>query len=105
MTHLRPTQDLAPPENGINASLFHLPRNLSGLKANGSPQYCAAWLFLNCQSMFVGQETRTIIVKSSGVRLILISVPAGIWNIAVSPAVFLTTREESSAQYFGITGA
>ena len=34
---------LLPPENGIKASLFHLPMNLSGLKVYGSSQYRAMW--------------------------------------------------------------
>ena len=43
MDYPRPMHALAPPENGIKASLSHLPMNLSGLKVYGSSQYRAAW--------------------------------------------------------------
>ena len=51
-THPRPMQALGPTENGINASLFHSPKNLSGLKVNGSSQYRAVRLFVNNLSRF-----------------------------------------------------
>jgi len=46
---------LAPPENGTNASLFHSPMNLSGLKVDGSSQYRAAWLPVNRLTRPAGQ--------------------------------------------------
>ena len=52
-THPRPIQALAPPENGVKASLFHSPRNLSGLKETGSSQYRAAQFTVNHLSGFL----------------------------------------------------
>jgi len=46
---------LAPPENGAKAFLFHLPKNLSGLKVYGSSQYRAARLPVNPLSGLAGQ--------------------------------------------------
>ena len=51
----RPMHPLAPPENGIKASLSHLPMNLSGLKVNGSSQYRAAWFFVNYLGRLAGK--------------------------------------------------
>ena len=48
----RPMHALAPPENGIKASLSHLFMNLSGLNVNGSSQYRATWISVNHLSGF-----------------------------------------------------
>lgn len=49
-------QALAPPEKGVKASLFHSPKNLAGLKENGSSQYRAAQLSVNHGSRFVEES-------------------------------------------------
>ena len=56
-------QALEPTENGTKASLFQLPKNLSGLKANGSSQYRAA-----CFSV----SHRTSMVRRSGILTVVV---------------------------------
>ena len=53
-----------PLENGMNASLFHSPINLSGLNVCGSSQYRATTLFVNSLIRFGDEAVLTIIMKS-----------------------------------------
>ena len=48
---------LAPPENGINASLSHFFMNLSGLKVNGSSQYRAAYYSVSHLRVLAGKRS------------------------------------------------
>ena len=51
-------------ENGMNASLFHSPMNLSGLNVYGSSQYRATQLFVNPLIRLVDEAALTIIMNS-----------------------------------------
>ena len=52
----RPMHALAPPENGMKASLSHFPMNLSGLNVNGSSQYRAAQASVSHLNRLAGRD-------------------------------------------------